>query len=159
MCQIIRPGVSDGIGRRLTTVKITGVSNAHPPQVMVISSTSLSHAGSTPRTANPKSRCSENRAAIAPQAATEIVIKRSRRRRSSLVRRELINLPADILIGEIALSSFVRASHLLLLSLPRARELAPVLPLLRADVNLPRPRDPLLLVEQHLLPLRQPTRH
>src|SRR3954469_3464476 len=32
-------------------------------------------------------------------------------------------------------------------------------PLLRPDVYLPRARDLLLLVEQHLLPLRQPARH
>src|SRR3569623_2031780 len=37
-------------------------------------------------------------------------------------------------------------------------ERAPVVSLARADVNLTRPRDLLLLVEEHLLPLRQPSR-
>src|SRR6476646_5710077 len=41
----------------------------------------------------------------------------------------------------------------------RALQLALVGPFLRSDVDLPRTRDLLLLVEQHLLPLRQPAGH
>src|SRR6478672_4781825 len=41
----------------------------------------------------------------------------------------------------------------------RAFQFALVRPFLRSDVDLPGTRDLLLLVEQHLLPLRQPAGH